>query len=243
MTLKDKVAIVTGAAGNGMGRSIALTLAREGAKVVVNYRKSEDSANEIVSHIVSNGGEACVVRADVQQKDGCRQLVEKTTESFGQIDICIIGPGGGWHMEPIAQLDAEGALQDAAQELAPFYHLMPLVLPAMYERRWGRVVALSMESLFASPAYAYNVAKAARSHALFLAQNPAWEHGVTMNVMGPGAVPEIPTLDEAIEHSRHGDSWEKRENVSPQDIAEAVAFLCSDAGRFITGCVVPFRYA
>ena len=65
MTCKDKVSLVTGAAGKGMGRSIALTLAREGAKIVVNYRKSEEMAKGVVDHIVSKDGEAIAVQADV----------------------------------------------------------------------------------------------------------------------------------------------------------------------------------
>ena len=63
MLCKDKVAIVTGAAGKGMGQSIALTLGREGAKVVVNYRKSEEMAKAVVEHIVSKNGEAIAVQA------------------------------------------------------------------------------------------------------------------------------------------------------------------------------------
>jgi NAD(P)-dependent dehydrogenase (short-subunit alcohol dehydrogenase family) len=241
MMCRDKVALVTGAAGKGMGRSIALTLAREGAKVAVNYRTSGDSADEIVAHVCSAGGKACAIQADVQTADGCQELVEKTLEAFGQIDICVVGPGGGWHMEPVEKLDARAALQDASEELAPVYHLMPLVLPAMYERKWGRVVALSLGSSYDSPAYAYNVAKAARSYALLCARDEAWNYGVTMNIIGPGPVPEIPTLEEAVEHSRQGAAWQNRNEVSPQDIAETAAFLCSEAGRFITGCIVPFK--
>ncbi len=67
MTLKGKTAIVTGAAGQGMGRSIALTLAREGARVVINYRKSAESAAAIVNHIQSRGGQAVACQADINQ--------------------------------------------------------------------------------------------------------------------------------------------------------------------------------
>jgi 3-oxoacyl-[acyl-carrier protein] reductase len=241
MKCRDKVAMVTGAAGKGMGRSIALSLAREGAKVIVNYRSSEGLANEIVEHIVSTGGVARAIQADVQNRDDCVELVEATIEAFGRIDICIVGPGGGWHMESIDRIDTENALRDVSQELAPLYNLMPLVLPKMYEQNWGRLIALSLEPSYGSPAYAYNVAKSARSQAVMLASSQAWPHGVTMNVVGPGPVRGIATLDEAIDQVRHGDFWSNRNAASPQDVAEAVSFLCSDAGRFITGCIVPFK--
>ena len=114
-----------------MGRSIALTLAREGARVVVNYRSSQESAQAIVEHILARGGEAIAVQADVFEEEGCRHLVERAVDDFGQVDICVIGPGAGWHPEPPQQVVAETALEDARRELAPIYHLLPLVLPGI----------------------------------------------------------------------------------------------------------------
>ena len=242
MTSEGRVAIVTGSAGKGMGRSIALTLAREGAKVVVNYRTSGDSANAIVAHIESRGGRAIAVEADVFQASGCKTLVDTAFERFGQMDICIFGPGGGWHPEPPDRLDSSAALEDTHHELAPIYHLMPLVLPGMYERKWGRLVGLALAPPFGSPAYPYNVGKAARVHALLLARDDAWKSGVTINGIGPGPVAEIATIEDAIQLCDHGPAWSQRTAITPQDIAESVAFLCSDAGRFITGCVVPFAF-
>jgi NAD(P)-dependent dehydrogenase (short-subunit alcohol dehydrogenase family) len=240
MSCQGRVAIVTGAAGRGMGRSIALTLAREGASVVVNYRSSEGNALAIVKHIVERGGEAIAVQADVFKVEGCRRLVEETVAHFGRVDICVIGPGAGWHPEPPHQLDAAGALQDVRQELAPIYHLLPLLLPGMYERGWGRVIVLSLEPGYGSPAYAYNVGKAARTHALLLARDQVWQHRVTLNVIGPGPVSEIGSLDEAVEQCDGGPAWQERKTLSPQDVAEGVVLLCSEAGRFLSGNVLTY---
>jgi NAD(P)-dependent dehydrogenase (short-subunit alcohol dehydrogenase family) len=242
MNCEGKVALVTGAAGSGLGRSIALTLAREGARVIVNYRTSQAEAQAIVTHIESQGGSAQAVAADVFDAQGCRNLVQATLEQFGQIDICIIGPGGGWHPEAIDRLVPEAALEDLQHETAPLLHLMPLVLPGMYERQWGRLIGIGTHPVKLSPAYAYNVGKAARMQALLLAQDQAWARGVTVNVIAPGPVAGIPDLEGAIEQSRHGTAWQHRANVSPQDIAEGVAFLCSEVGRFISGCVLPYLF-
>lgn len=241
-SLLGKTAVVTGAAGNGMGRSIALTLAREGANVVVNYLTSEDSAAAIVRHIESQGGAAAACRADVTRQDQCQALVDAAIERFRQVDICIIGPGAGWHQEPIDQLDSAAALDDAQKELAPIYHLLPLVLPGMYERKWGRVIAIALTPPYNSPAYAYNVAKAARMEAMLIARDAAWQHGVTVNTIGPGPVPALKTLEAAIEQCAHGPAWQTRRTTSPQDIAEGIAFLCSDSGSFISGAVLPYMY-
>jgi NAD(P)-dependent dehydrogenase (short-subunit alcohol dehydrogenase family) len=242
MKLKDKVALVTGSAGKGMGRSIALTLAREGAKVAINYRTSKDQAQAIVNHIESNAGNAIAVEADVFNAGDCARLAKETIEHFGRIDICIVNPGAGWHPEPIEKLNSAAAIEDIQHEVAPFLHLMPLVLPQMYKRKWGRVIGIALLPPYDSPAYSYNVGKAARVHALLKARDEAWHHGVTVNVIAPGPVPAIDSASEAIEQCEHGPVWQKRINTSPQDIAESVAFLCSDAGRFITGCVLPFLY-
>jgi 3-oxoacyl-[acyl-carrier protein] reductase len=243
MNSEGKVAIVTGASGSGMGRSIALTLAREGAKVVVNYHTNQASAQTLVEHITSQGGCAAAIQADIFIAEGCARLVAETVAAFGQVDICVVGPGGGWHAEPVEALDTSGALEDLQHDVAPLYYLMPLVLPGMYQRKWGRFIGLSLHPTRLPPAYAYNAAKAARTQALLLAVDPAWwSHGVTVNVVAPGPVNGIASLEEAEEQCRHGRAWTERTNTSPQDIAEGVAFLCSEAGKFVTGCVLPYLF-
>jgi NAD(P)-dependent dehydrogenase (short-subunit alcohol dehydrogenase family) len=242
MELRDRVALVTGSAGNGMGRSIALTLAREGAKIVINYRTSKNRVRAIVDQIKSRLGEAVAIEADVFHAEGCKDLVNATMERFGRIDICVVNPGAGWHPEPLDKLDSSAALEDVRNEVAPFLHLMPLVLPQMYERKWGRVIGIALLPPYESPSYSYNVGKAARVQAMLQARDQAWRNGVTVNVLGPGPVPAIESLAEAVEQYEHGPAWRHRRNTSPQDIAEATAYLCSDAGRFVTGCVLPFLY-
>ncbi len=242
MNCAGKVALVTGAAGSGLGRSTALTLAREGARVIINYRHSQTEAEAVVAHIENEGGNACAIAADVFDAGGCQSLVEASVQRFGRIDICVIGPGGDWHAEPIEQLKPEDALDDLRREVAPLLYLMPLVLPGMYERRWGRLIGIATHPVKLSPAYAYNMAKAARMQALLLAQDQAWGHGVTVNVIAPGPVNGLADLESAIEQSKHGIGWQTRTDVSPQDIAEGIAFLCSEAGRFVTGCVLPYLF-
>lgn len=242
-TCDGRVAIVTGASGEGIGRSIALTLAREGASVVVNYRSNHDRAAAVVDAIEGRGGKAYAVAADIFEPTGCQALVDVTLSQFGQVDICVVDPGGGWHDEPIEALDAAGALEDLHHEVAPLYYLMPRVLPGMIERHWGRLIGIGLHPTKLPPAYAYNVAKAARAEALRLAQDQAWPHGVTVNTIGPGPVGPIGSLEEAIALCDHAELWRDRTNVSPQDIAEGVAFLCSEAANYVTGCTLPYLFA
>jgi 3-oxoacyl-[acyl-carrier protein] reductase len=236
-----KVALVTGAS-SGIGRSTALTLAQEGAAVVVNYHRRDEAAAAVVDHITSIGGRALAVQADVFEAAGCAHLVETTIEHFGQVDIAVINPGGGWHPESPDTLDPAAALEDLQRETAPVLHLLPLLLPPMYAQQWGRIITVGMNPDLLSPAYAYNVAKAARLQATLLAHPAAWAHGVTLNVVAPSPVAEIDSLDAAVAQSQHDSGWTERTTTSSQDVAESIAFLCSEAGRFITGAVVPFHF-
>ena len=241
-TLNGRSAIVTGAAGAGMGRSIALTLAREGAKVVINYRSSEPEAEEIADHIRSQGGVAVAIKADVCEPQECQNLFTEACKALGQVDICIVSPGAGWHPQALHELDVNGALDDARRELAPLYAMMRLALPSMYEREWGRIVAISQAPPYNSPAFAYNAAKAARTKAASIAARDAWRKGVTFNTVAPGPVDHTESLKQAIELCTHGRAWHDRRNITPQDVAEGVAFLCSAAARFITGCDLPYLW-
>jgi len=112
----------------------------------------------------------------------------------------------------------------------------------MYARGWGRINGIASHPIKRSPAYAYNAAKAARLQALLLAEDQAWAHGVTVNVIAPGPVNHLGDLAEAAEYAAHGPAWAQRTNVSPQDMAEGVAFLCSEAGAYVTGCVLPYMF-
>ena len=119
---------------------------------------------------------------------------------------------------------------------------MPLVLPGMYQRRWGRIIGITLHPNKVSPAYAYNAGKAARTQALLLAQDQVWANGVTVNVLAPGPVAAMENLDEALEQCAHGERWRNRSNVSPQDVAEGAVFLCSEAGRFMTGSILLYSF-
>ena len=242
MKCEGKIAIVMGAAGQGMGRSIALTLSREGADVVVNYRTSKAHAQEIVKHIQERGGNAIAVQADIFTAEGCKHLFDATICQYGRADICVVGPGAGWHPESPNKLNANAALADLHDDVAPLFYMMPLVLPGMVERTWGRLVGLALHPTKLPPAYAYNVAKTARAESFRLAVNDLWGKGVTVNTVAPGPISHIVSLTEAIDQCEHGENWKTRDNVSPQDVAEGVAFLCSESGRFVTGCVLPYMF-
>ena len=242
METLERVALVTGASGSGIGRSVALTLAQQGISVVVNYLHHQQNAESVAEYINRQGGKALPVQGNVFDPADCSRLVETALERFGRVDICVIGPGANWNPEPLEEIDPDRAFQDALQELRPIYNLLPLVLKDMQKRKTGRVVGISSNLTIPSPAYCYNAAKASRTGALLQAVNEAWKLGVTVNVVAPGPVDPFSSLEEAWAFSAHGESWRNRTRVTPQDVADCVAFLCSEEARYLTGCVLPLLF-
>lgn len=243
MKLENKTAIVTGATGNGMGRSIALTLAREGANVVINYNQNKSRAEEIVEYINRNkNANAIAVKANIFVDRECEKLVNTTIKQYGSVDILVINPGANWNMESIDTLDVEKSLIDINNEISPIYHFFPKVLPLMYQQKWGRIIGISVISNPPSPSYSYNVAKQTRTNALLSASQEAMKNNVTINVISPGPVSHIEQFDKAIDLAYKNEGWINRENVTPQDIAETVLFLCSREATYISGTEINFKF-
>ncbi len=240
-TCHGRVALITGS-GRGIGRSTALTLAREGSAIVVNYLQDDVAASDLVDHIRARGGIAVAIRADVHRSDDCHRLVAEATQSLGPVDICIVSPGAEWRMGPVHKIEPVGAVEDVRREVAPLFELLPLVLPGMYERKWGRLIGMSMQLNHAYNVHAlsYEAGKAARTAAIRFTRDQAFHHNVTVNVVAPGPVAKPETLAQAIELCDHGPAWHNRPDLSAQDIAEGIAFLCSDAGRHVTGCELSY---
>lgn len=243
MKLINKTAIITGSTGNGMGRSIALTLAREGANVVINYNQNKSHAEEIVEYIKRNNNTSAIaVKANIFVNTECENLVNETIKQYGKVDILVINPGADWNMESIDNLNVEKSLTDINNEISPIYHFFPKVLPLMYQHRWGRIIGISVLTSPPSPSYSYNVAKQTRTSALLFASNEAWKNNVTINVISPGPVSHIEQFDEAINLANKRDAWINRKNITPQDIAETVLFLCSEEAAYISGTEINFTF-
>ncbi|HPJ01742.1 MAG TPA: SDR family oxidoreductase [Candidatus Limiplasma sp.] len=234
-----KTALITGASGQGMGRSIALTLARDGYAVVINYRQNEKAAHDLAALIQSRGGRAAAVQGDVFKQEDCEALVVKTVEQFGRLDVCVISPGASWNPEPVTALKPKKSLRDIYQEVAPVDYLLPHALREMQKQNGGRIIGIASNLNIPSPLYSYNAAKAARIEALRQAVSAAWKLGVTVNIIAPGPVDPFQSLEQAAASASSRSLGGK---VNPQDIAEGVAFLCSDAARYITGCVLPYMF-
>ena len=248
--LEGRVALVTGSTGQGMGRSIALTLAREGADIVLNFGTNrttrEADHRRLIKAIEDLGARAVVVRADTADGGEVRAMFALAKRALGPVDILVNNAGGQWDPsnQDLATIKDEFWQEVLRAEIDGMFHTIKAALPSMRRKRWGRIVNLGMERSeeFMEPPYDYTVGKIARHGLTRILSEVEIRHGITLNAVAPGYIPYF-TFRQAIEAVRRRGPWAQRKYGTPQDVAEVVAFLCSDAARNVNGAIIPVHGA
>ncbi len=248
-TLGGRVALVTGSTGQGMGRSIALTLAREGADVVLNTgtnrRTSASSNRRLLGAIQSLGARAILIEAKTHERRAVRTMFARARRELGPVDILVNNAGGRWDpVKDLTKVDDPFWRDVLRAEIDGMFTTIQAALPDMRRRRWGRIVNLGMERSeeFMEPPYDYTVGKIARHGLTRILSEVEIPHGVTVNAVAPGYIPEF-TFAQALEAVRHGKAWTRRAYGTPQDVAELVAWLCTEEARFVKGAIIPVHGA
>ncbi|MDR3278018.1 MAG: 3-oxoacyl-[acyl-carrier-protein] reductase [Oscillospiraceae bacterium] len=232
MELTGKTALVTGG-GRGIGREICLTLARAGAKIIVNYSGSEAAAADTASQIVSLGGEAVIVRADVSDFSQC----EKMFAAHGAPDI-LVNNAGVTRDNLLLRMTPEEFDAVLGVNLRGAFHCIKLATRAMMKNRYGRVVNIASVVGLSGNAGQANYA-ASKAGLIALTKSAARElagRGVTVNAVAPGFIETDMTaaLGETVRAELMQGIPQKRFGA-PGDVAAAVAFLCGDGAAYITG--------
>jgi len=236
MQLKDKVAVVTGAS-RGIGRAIAIELARRGAKVVVNYNASAGAAEEVVNAIKDAGGQAIAVKADVSRLDEAQALIKAATDTFGRLDILVNNAGTTRDML-LAIMKEEDWDLVLATNLKSAFNCSKAALRPMMRQKYGRIVSITSVAGIAGNPGQTNYA-ASKAGLIGFTKSLAKEIGprhITVNAVAPGFVEtkltkDLPAdLKEAALKATPLGRW-----GSAEEIAYAVAFLASDEAAFITG--------
>jgi len=247
--IKNRVALVM-SAGGGLGSAIALALAREGATVAVSDQNSQ-ALEYTVSRIREAGGTAHGFQADLADLENISAMVADVRRTVGDPDILINNSGG-----PPPSLATGVAPQQWRKQfdsmVVSLIHLTDLLLPAMKQRGWGRIITSTSSGVVAP------IANLGISNALRLAlvgwsktlANEVAADGICVNVVLPGriATDRIRSLDEA-RAGREGKTYEEvvaastasipaRRYGKPEEYADAVTFLASERAAFITGSVV-----
>ena len=237
--LDGKVALVTGAS-RGIGRAIALTFAREGGVVVVNYVTRQDEADRVVAEIRAGGGQALAVRADVSREAEARALVDAAESRFGRIDV-LVNNAGVFRPGRVGALGGEALEQMMAVNVHGVLHCVEAVVPGMRARRSGRIVTVSSIAALGTAAAETTPYAMTKAAVTVLTKRLALElgpHGITVNAVCPGFV----ATDMAASSGASMEAMARKSMLgqvgAPEDIAHAVLFLASDEARFVTAQVL-----
>ncbi len=234
-TLKEAVVVVTGAS-RGLGRAIAEEVARGGAKVVVNYSRSKEPAEELVNEISESGGEAIAVQADVSDAEQAQNLIDQAIEEYGRIDVLVNNAGINID-RTLKKLSVDDWDKVIQVDLNSAFYTVHAVLPHMTEQGGGKIINMSS---FVGEAgnigqANYSAAKAGLLGFTKTAAKELARSGITVNAICPGFI-ETDMVASIPEDAR--DKLLKTVPLGrfgqPEEIARAVCYLVED-GDYITG--------
>ncbi|MFJ3387193.1 3-oxoacyl-[acyl-carrier-protein] reductase [Lysinibacillus sp. NPDC086135] len=234
--LEGKVAVVTGAS-RGIGRAIALKLADEGAKVVVNYSGSQAKAEEVVATIQENGGEAIAVQASVSKTEEVSALMDAAVKTFGSLDILV--NNAGITRDNLLMRMKEDEWDDVLDtNLKGVFLCTKAVTRQMMKQRAGRIINISSIVGVAGNAGQANYV-AAKAGVIGLTKTTAKElasRNILVNAIAPGFI-ETEMTEQLPEDIKQGMLTQipLAKLGQPEDIAKAVAFLASDDATYMTG--------
>ncbi len=237
--LEGRVAVVTGAS-RGIGRGIALRLAEEGCKVVVNYNRSAEAAAEVVNTIQSQGGEAIAVQADVSNYADAQRLIQEALKAFGRIDILVNNAGTTRDTLLLTMKEADWDLV-INTNLKSCYNVTKAALRPMMKQRFGRIINITSVSGITGQAGQTNYS-ASKAGIIGFTKSLAKEVGsrnITVNAVAPGYIPTDLTasLPEELTSAIVRMTALGRAGTV-EEVAAAVAFLASDDASYITGQVL-----
>lgn len=234
-----KSALVTGASG-GIGAAIALQLASDGFDIGIHYRSNEKKANEVKEQVEKLGQKAILLKADLTSSDECSKIVDKCVEEFGSLFAVV--NNAGITKDALAMRMKDEEFNDVIDaNLSSCFYITRAALPYLLKSRAGRIVNISSVIGVVGNAGQANYA-ASKAGIIGFTKSIAKEiagRKVCANVVAPGYIvtPMTDVLSEKVKETIQGSIPLKRLG-QPEDVAQAVGFLCSENSSYITGQVI-----
>ena len=233
--LTNQVALVTGSS-RGLGRGIALALARAGARIGINYLNNKTAAQEVAAQIRQLGSEAILVQADVCDYDQVEQMIARILEKWGKIDL-LVNNVGNFLQKQISEIEISEWHGLIASNLHSAFYCCKATLPHMRQRKYGRIVNIGLANANRIQSYQritpYAIAK---TGLVILTKSMAVEEGpfgISVNVVSPGLMDngslssqELTALAERVPMGHVGTA---------KDLSDAILFLASPKAVYITG--------
>jgi 3-oxoacyl-[acyl-carrier protein] reductase len=239
MPLRNRVALVTGGS-RGIGKGIAVRLAKEGARVAIAYRSNKGAAQLALRQLQALGADCVAVETDITHPGRAEQLIRTVVDRYGRIDV-LVNNVGDFKWGTLAESSIEDWESIFNSNLMTVMQMSRAALPPMRKGRWGRIInlgAVGAERAFGQAKIsAYAAAKAAvvalsRSLALEEAKN-----GITVNVVNPSSIDEKDlSLDEA--RKMRDARFPIGRPPTVEDIASSVAYFASEESEYVTGQVL-----
>ncbi len=239
-SLEGKVALVTGSS-RGIGRAIALELARRGADIIVNYRSHAEAAEAVVEAIRGLGRRAALLQADVSCADEAAALVNEGRRALGGLHI-VVNNAGITRDNLLMRMEEAEWEEVLRVNLSGVFHVCKAAIRPLMRQRWGRIINIGSVSGLMGQVGQTNYA-ATKAGLIGFSKSLAREvgsRGITVNVIAPGFIPTEMTakVDEGIQAQIKALIPLQRFGKA-EEIAHAVAFLASEEASYITGVVLP----
>ena len=232
MAIQNKVTVISGATG-GLGRVVAREFAEQGAKLVLVGTNAERLA-QLVTELKLNPESYVTVVADLTQSGAAQEVLEAALAKFGRVDILFNFIGGWIAGKPVSEVAPQEVGNMLAQHFWTSFNLAQAFIPHMLENHWGRYVVISTPGVGAPPANSlpYTVGKAAEETLMLTLAEELKHTGVTANVL------RVRSID--VEHKReHEPSPKNASWTTPEEIAAALLYLCSDEANRVSGARIP----
>lgn len=237
--VEERTALVTGAS-RGLGRAIAIELARSGHKVIVNYASSAEAAETVVTEIDSIGGKGVAIAGDVGDEDQVAVLFERAQDQFGPVTV-LVNNAGITRDDLLLRMSPDEFDEVLRTNLRSAYLCTRAALRGMLRAKWGRVVSIaSVAGITGNPGQAnYAASKAGMIGFSKSVAKEVGSRGITVNVIAPGFI-ETDMTDALAEETRDAalGTITLGRFGRPEEVAAMAGFLVSDQAGYITGQVI-----
>jgi len=236
--LKGRKALITGA-DSGIGRAVAIAFAREGANVLISYLEEHDDAKETARWVQEAGRKAVLVAGDIQHKEHCRALVERTIQDLGGLDILVNNAAFQMTRDSLEEVPDDEWERTFATNIGAIFYLTKAALPHL--KPGASIINTSSVVTRKAPPQliAYSATKAAIANLTSSLGQGLGERGIRVNCVAPGPIwtPLIPSTMPPDEVAEFGQSTPLKRPGQPAEVAPVYVFLASEQASYVTGAL------